>query len=496
MTRFLLLCFWLLAGTLEAQMMPSRRLEIMRDEKKSEDFEVLSLGKQGVLITKTVDDPFRGIAHLYHFSRYDSTLAPRWETEFQLKYPFEGLLSYHTDEQLYWLCGDPHSDKIQIWKINLETGDTEMIDGEVLAIDEVSKFKVLGNKAFLAGTYNDRPVVVAFSFFDKSSKALPELYDSHLSINELDVDERSNQIHVFSRLTRKGKCQLQLQSYDYDGRLLHKTMLSDESGNSLITAKIVRLKTGESLLVGNYSLNCSDYSQGLYLTKLNGSESDAIRYVPFHELQNFFNYLKPSRQERLKNRIAEQQKRGKDPKFHYLLQIHDPVPTDDGYLLVAEAYFPQAKTTASTTPFVVSRPRRSSYDSYRYTHALVCGLDASGSFVWDNSMDLKDLTTDVLGPQVQLSSEGDTLRLTYSHENKVRAVQIQGSKTLGKPQEYELFSEELKKNMDRDTYPSLASWYGPYFLSWGYRKFPATAQQPTREAFFVYRLEHPRVVEE
>ncbi len=493
MKRLLLFIFWLYASSLWAQMLPSKRLEIMRDEKITDDFEVLPLGEQGVLVTKILENPSRGINHTYQLSRYDSTLALRWEGEFKLKPPYKALLSYHTPEHIYWLCGDPDSDKIQIWKTSLDNGDMEVIEGKVPAIDIVSKFKILGNKAFLGGMYNDRPVVVSFSFFDKTSKALPELFDFHLNIHDLDVDESGNKIHVFGKYNRKGKCLLQMYTYSYDGHLLNKTTLNDDSERSLITAKIVHLDNGESLLVGNYSLNCSDYSQGLYLTKVTDRPENKIQYVPFSDLQNFFNYLKPSRQERIRHKIAEHKKQGKDMKFHYLLQIQDLIPTEEGYLVVAEAYFPQTKTSNSYTPTAVTSRRSSnSFESFRYTHALVCGLNRSGELLWDNSMELKDLTSDLLAPQVQLSKkDSETLFLTYTHESKVRSLQIQKDKTLGKIQEYELLPAELNKSVDRDTYPSLMSWYGPYYLSWGFRKHPSVANQSSKEAFFLYKLEHP-----
>ncbi len=492
--KYLILCAcWLYAVSVAAQMRPSHRLEILRDEKITDDFQVLPLGTAGVLVTQILDNPSRGVNHTYKFSHYDSTLTLKWENEFRLKPPYKALLSYHASDHLYWLCGDPDSDKIQIWKTSLETGDMEVMEGEVPAIDIVSKFKILGNKAFLGGTYNDRPVVVSFSFFDKTSKALPDLFDYHLTINDLDVDESGNKIHVFGKYNRRGKCLLQMYTYSYDGQLLNKTTLNDESDRSLITAKIVHLENGESLLVGNYSLHCSDYSQGLYLTKISERPENHIQYVPFSDLQNFFNYLKPGRQERLRTKIAEQKKQGKDMKFHYLLHIQDLIPTEEGYLMVAEAYFPQTKTGTSYSPLSASNRRmHSSYESFRYTHALVCGLNRSGELLWDNSMELKDLTSDLLTPQIQLSPlDSNKLCLAYTHESKVRVLHIQRDKTLGDIQEYDLLPEELKKSVDRDIYPSLVSWYGPYYLSWGFRNYPPVANQSSREAFFLYKMEHP-----
>lgn len=482
MKRFLLFLLWLQSGLAWAQMVPTRHLEILCDEKKTEDFNVLSLGGEGLLVSRTVNDPFRNVSYLYQFTRYDSTLTQKWQGEFRLKYPFEGLLSYHTRDHLYWLCGDSSSDKIQIWKVHLETGDTELIEGEVLAIDEVSQFKVLGNKAFLAGKYNDRPVVVSFSFFDKSSKALPDLFDYHLALNGLEVNEQTNSVYVFAHSTRKGRCRLLMNAYDYDGRLIRKEDLSDESDKSLLTGEIVPLPGGESLLVGSYSLHCSEYAQGLYLGRLGDHGHRELKFIPFSDLPNFFNYLKPGKQERMRTRIAESRKKGRDPRFTYLLQVHNLIPTDRGYLLLAEAYYPQYKT-ASTVFSGRNRPQ----DSFRYTHAVICGLDLSGNLLWDNSVSLDDLSSGELAQQIQLSRQGDTLLLAYPHETKIRTQRIRGGKTLGAGGESERLPEAVRKNLNSDTPTSLSAWYDANFLTWGFRKME-TGPTP-RDAFFIYKLE-------
>ncbi|MFT4032423.1 MAG: hypothetical protein QM669_08380 [Siphonobacter sp.] len=478
------LTLWLFSwSALWAQVVPTQHLEILCDDKKYEDFGILPLAEKGLIVTRKVDNPGNGVNELFHFTKYDSTMTLRWETEFKLRHTFTGLLSYHNHECLYWLCSEPASQKVEIWKIWLETGETELIEGEIQAIDEVSQFIVLGNKAFLAGKYNDRPVVVGFSFFDKSSTVLRDIHDNNLVINGLTINESTNELLVSTRTTRKGKCQLNLHIYSYDGKLERKETPIDDSGKTLLPGKLIPLPNGKILVTGTYSTNCSDYSRGLYFTHLSNEPGySPIRYVPFSDLEHFFNYLKPSQQERMKNRITEWQKQGKEPKNNYLIQIQDLTRTPDGYVLVAEAYYTQSVSTMTT------RPNSRKGDSYHFTHTILCGLDLDGNLRWDNSLALDDQTSGILEQQVQLQPVGKNLILAYPHDDKVRSLMIEKNKVIGKVVESPLLPEEVKKNLTGDDSPTLEEWYGPYFLTWGIRRIPNPYNESSKTVFFVYKL--------
>jgi hypothetical protein len=493
--------FWFLLSLLvthplRAQLTQVQRLEIERNPKDDEQFEVTTLGRDGVLLTKKIIDAYTGTALKWQFTSYDTNLRSRWQTDFKVKFSMEPLLSYVDNDHLYWLFGEPDSEKILVLRVVLATGETETIDGRLMAIEAVSDFRVLGNKAFIAGKYHDRSVVVLFSFFDKSEKVLPTLYANNLDITSLTADFARNQMHVIVRTYRRGKCQLNLKTFSYEGKLLHDDPLPGDDGRTLLSGQFLRVNDRESLLIGSYSQNCSDYAQGVYLTRV-GSEAgpEALRYVEFSDLKNFFNYLKPARQQRVLARIAKKKEEGKEARFRYLLLVHDLIPTPEGFLLVAEAFYPQYKTNTGSgvyTSFGARGGLTRSADNFKYTHAFVCAFDRQGKLLWDNGFALNDVTSYELEEQVQLTRQADRLVLAYPSEDRIRSLVVQGTQLVADEQTFELKPKDQPSKVLDTEQTTLAAWHDQYFLAWGIQRInaPGRAEAP-REVFYLNKLGYP-----
>lgn len=490
----LLLLSLLTTGPLRAQLAQVQRLEVERNAKDDEQFEVTTLGRDGVLLTKKTIDPYTGTALKWQFTQYDTDLRPRWQTDFRVKFPLEPLLSYVDSENLYWLFGEPDSEKILILRLSLATGDTETIDGRLMAVEAVSQFRVLGNKAFIAGKYHDRSVVVLFSFFDKTEKVLPTLYANNLDITSLDADLARNQMHIIVRTFRRGKCQLNLKTFSYEGKLLHDDPLPGDDGRTLLSGQFLRLNDRESLLIGSYSQNCSDYSQGVYLTRIGGEAGpEPLRYLEFADLKNFFNYLKPARQQRVLARIARKKEEGKEARFRYLLLVHDLVPTPEGFILVAEAFYPQYKSSGLPGVYSSFGGARGnnvtrSADNFKYTHAFVCGFDRQGKLLWDNGFALNDVTSYELEEQVQLTRHPDRLVLAYPSEDRINSLVLRDNQLVADEQSFELKPKNQPKVLDTEQ-TTLAAWHDQYFLAWGIQRInsPGKAEAP-REVFYLNKL--------
>src|SRR5690606_8816104 len=98
-------------------------------------------------------------------------------------------------------------------------------------------------------------------------------------------------------------CFFQIKTYNYEGRLLKTTTLTDEE-YSIISGQIVPLNEDDSYLIGNYSIGCTPFSQGIYISHIVDTQPEKLEYIEFSELQNFFNYMKPRRKARVEARIG------------------------------------------------------------------------------------------------------------------------------------------------------------------------------------------------
>src|SRR5690606_6523600 len=151
------------------------------------------------------------------------------------------------EHHAYWVFAEPDTDRFLFLQLNLENGYQDLHEGKLLANIDLHHFKVMESKAILAGYHRGRPVVVIFSFFDKTTRVLPGLYEKNSELNGVDLNEVDGLINVITYTFRKRQCLFQIKTYNYEGRLLKTTTLTDEE-YSIISGQIVPLNENDSYL--------------------------------------------------------------------------------------------------------------------------------------------------------------------------------------------------------------------------------------------------------
>ncbi|RIV25515.1 hypothetical protein DYU11_09465 [Fibrisoma montanum] len=491
-----LLVLWLgVVNPVQAQLAHSLRLELASDPNEEEAFDVTPLAERGVLVTIRTGAFYDNTPAHFRFQKYDTNLKPVWQTEFKQDSRYRPIQSFHNDQYQYHLFREPDSDHFQFMRLNLDDGTTETFEGNLIEPFDIRHFRVLGNQAYVGGYHHNRPLVMSFSFFDRSTKVLPSLYVNHMEINSLEVDESRHEVHVLVHTLRRG-CQFSVRTFSYDGKLL-RTLKFDDAKNSLISGKLLPVDEHESLLVGNYSTDCTPYSQGIYVTRIrhndpgrtdvSESAGEDIQYIEFSQLKNFFNYLKPRRQQKMLARVLKKKEEGKDFKFRYRLLVHDLKPTPEGLTLVAEVYYPQY--SGASLNGGVLRPNSRYVEGFRYTHAFICGFDKRGKLLWDNCLPIKELTSPDLAEMVQVSLQGDHMVLAYPNEGEINTEVIQGSKVLKEVENYKLQTNSEQEKVTFSAQDNLSAWYDRHFLACGFQKIAAERNLTSqREVFYINKL--------
>ena len=234
----LLFCLTLPAPA-RAQLTQTTRIELPADPSRAEDFDVLPLAGRGLLVTIRKDDYLTRSPPEIQFQRYNTDLKPRWVTTLKPDEKFVPLLDYHNDLYTFWLYHQPDTDKYQIIRLNTDDGLAEVFAGELLPGLVVQQFKVLGNRAYVGGTYRSRPVVMSYSFFDGSTAVLPGLYGNQTEINSVEVDEIRQEVHVLVHSLRR-KCQFRIHTFTYQNKPL-RTVTFDGAEHSLVSGKLVTI---------------------------------------------------------------------------------------------------------------------------------------------------------------------------------------------------------------------------------------------------------------
>ncbi len=494
---FLILLIHLSILTARAQLAQSVRIEIPSNPVETEAFDVTPLGERGVLMTTRTGGFFSNSASQFSFQKFDTSLKPLWQTKLKQDIQFQPLLSYQSQQYVYHLFREYDTNRFRFLKLNLDDGTLQSIDGILLDQFDVQGFKVMGSQAYVSGYHNHRPVVMAFSFFDGTARVLPGLYTNHLEISSLELDQARQEVNVLVHSTRR-HCTFSIRTYGYDSKLL-RVVNFDKATNSLISGKLLPVNDQESLLVGNYSTDCTPYSQGIYVTRIRHHQPDQlpadvsaeaiknIQYIEFSDLQNFFNYLKPRRQEKLLAKAKRKKDEGKDYKFRYRLLVHDLIPAPDGFTLVAEVYYPQYRGSSLAYSGYLRGADR--YDGFRYTHAFVCGFDNGGKFLWDNCLPIKELVSPDLTEMVQLSQQNDRMVLAYPNEGEITTEVIQKNKVLSQSENTKLQTSTSDERIMYSAQNNLMAWHDRHFLACGFQKIaPSGNVARQREVFYLQKL--------
>lgn len=486
------LSFLLLSQNIFAQLNQVASIEIPKNNKTEETMTVLPLENDGLLLTLEKNGMYNRDGMQWTFQKYNTDFHLSWTTNFSMAYEYELQMSFQNKDYLFWLFSIPETPKINIVRIDLTRGEIDEFKGELPSIIDFSFFKVLSNTAFLGGVYFDKPIVASFSFFNQKAKVLHGLYDDRLEINALEIDEKRNELNVIVKERRKGKCGLLIQTYSYEGKSLRTIHVPDKEGNSLsfISGKMLTLNEKESLLVGNFSNNCNEFSKGLYLTRLEEGLEKNTNIIKFADLKNFFSFMSPKKQEKLKEKIEQKKKEGKDPNFSYKLLVHNLIETKNGAVLVAEIYYTLPKNYNNFN--TVTRTRFKNYenkDDYRFTHAVICEFDKEGNLLWDNALVMDNLESAELVEQVQISSLQDRYLMAYFKKGKVQMQQIRKNEVLGEIETFEIKSDSTQK-ADEDA--NVAAWYNQHFLVWGKRKLEGNSRldELPREVFYLRKLHY------
>ncbi|GAB3961965.1 hypothetical protein GCM10028805_61850 [Spirosoma harenae] len=484
--------FWIVFayGPVQAQLAQSMRIEIPSDPNEAESFDVTPLANKGLLVTIRTGAFYDETAANFSFQKYDVNLKQLWKTEYKQDDGFKPVLSCDTDQYVYHLFREYDTGKFQFLRLHLDDGVIETFDGNLIDQFDIQHFKVMGSQAYVGGYRHGRPVVMAFSFFDQSAKVLPGMYVNRMELSSLEIDESNKEINVLVH-SLKRHCQFSIRTYNYDCKLI-RTLNFDGAEKSLITGKLLPVNEQESILVGNYSTDCTPYSQGIYVTRIHHGEraEDAIKdiqYIEFSQLEHFFNFMKPQRQQKLLAKANKKKEEGKDYKFHYRLLVHDLQPTPNGLTLVAEVYYPQYRGSTLAYGGILRGADR--YAGYRYTHAFICGFDKQGKLLWDNCFPIKELISTDLTEMVQVSHQGDRMVLAYPNDGEITTEVIQGNKILQETEKFKLKTSSENEKVTFSAQDNLMAWYDRHFLACGFQKIaPSKNYAHQREVFYLNKL--------
>ncbi|MDO7846878.1 hypothetical protein Q5H92_10960 [Hymenobacter sp. M29] len=447
----------------------------------------------------------------FTFQQYDSNLHLRQETPLEVPEEFDFTRMCAEGSTVYALFSS-HSNPGRLWAAayNGHLAQVRTQQFETKLSREVVELKALDSRLFATVLLNDQLHVTALllDLATGQMQYLPSVYEPLPTQLTFVADAATRRAEYVLSQTNGRKTRLLLKQLTEKGQLVKSEFVQAESERSLITAQVTPPQdTTARLLMGTYALRGLDYAQGLFATDLGtvptAGTKQPLRFYDFLHLKHFFDYLKPSRQARLRKRMARRLAHSAPPmRWHYRLLLHELLPQPDGgYVLVAEAYVPHYRYNSygsytgpmnnlgnqfGTSPYASSRV----FDGYQTTHAVVCGFDRTGALIWDNTFVVENLRRVELEEAVRLQTLPDgRLVLAYLDEEKLHYKLVRRGEDAPNDQQVVIRTgsgptETAPERVTDTSQADLLPWFGSRFVATGYQRVKVE-RGPDRQVFFL-----------
>lgn len=500
--------FFAISGYTIGQVEQTGRLEIPIDH-EFQNFQVASLDSSGVLTYRRFGNAKGDQLEL---TRFDTTFQEVWKGYLPVARQLV-LSSVKIFRGRIFLFLKPSAGKpdFQVIAMNASNGSYVSYEVKNLIPFNPSEFVVTKNALLIGGYFNYRPIVLHHSLITKKSHVLPGFLNEIGELTQIHTSPNGNIDIIISAKNTNRKKSLWVRSYDPEGNLIKTVVLESRENKNLIFGRAAKINDDTLVIAGVYGRN-AEYSRGIFVAEVNAYGEYVIHYYNFADLKNFFHYMKARRENRIKERIERRKMKGKKIKFNYRILVHQLIPYQGKFIMLAEAFTPRY-TTRRYSPFMPlygmpgytyspysfapsSRyftPYRNDlvFDGFEYTHAVVLGIDAKGKLVWDNSFQISGIKSFQLEQFVKIAPQQNNILLLYLYENLIRSKVIQGNEVIeGHVQSPIKVNDGDELINSRVATSRLEYWYPHHLYIYGMQR--VKEQDPGKSpklVFFINKLE-------
>ena len=340
----------------------------------------------------------------------------------------------------------------------------------------LTDFQELKGKLFLTGLQNDRLVGLHLDPSQEYLIKLPAIYDQASALTEFFADTVTQRMEFILAESNGLKSRLQTKRLGPDGRLYSTNFLQNPD-RSFLSARLSPGDSSRKLIMGTYSNRDLRYAQGIFTGPFLSHTGKEFRYYAFTSFMHFFDYLRPTRQEKLRRKIARFKETRKQYQLRQRMLLHSLRPYGSGYLMVGELYQPHYQGEGAGNRI---------FDGYEFTQALVMATDSAGTLLWENSLPLQNVQYYDVQETVAAGTAGDKVMLCYLNEDKIRYKTMQSGETTPNAQFIEIGAPQSTERVFSTDSQGLTYWYGNHFLTYGTQQLRGT--KGARTVFYLNKL--------
>jgi len=513
----------------------------------SDPFNYVAAGKYGICIFFPTVNGSGKDSISWSFTMTDDQLKEKWHRMVPLHKDVTYLKSISTKEAVYLLFHDTKQNKegnIFVFMIIPRLQVITEHRGSIPDKAEVVDFEISDNVSYIGfNSRKSQPGIIGFSLVtgDKSNFGITAEKDALLL--DISVDTALQYIFATYKIQYSStRNHLFVNQYNLPGALVKTFDFTEQvEKKNFNSAQFIPRGEGNGVVAGTYGFNVTstrrqydyydnyynsyyynyyspyfsrqpDYdanedktpvSDGYFIATITNGVADKIKYYNFSGFSNAFKYITNPTALRAKARPLKKKENtsesepantdiGNDKTLNLRLITHELAENDGQIIISSEAYSPEYHTNTQMSYDFYGRAFPTSYqvfDGFRYSHAFVAGFDSSGTMLWNNGMEMRDIITKYLNRKLNCLFENDETVLYYNANNKIAFKTIKGS-TIVENTSYTTLVPKRTNDQPYDEYlGTIEHWYDDYFIATGYQTIRNNyLESSKRNVFYISKM--------
>lgn len=477
--KLALFTFLLMSSFLHGQVSNDDRLELeMKDGFVRE--EVHEFGSKGFVLFARSQTAVEG-SYSWKFDSYSTDLEIAETVTIEIDTKFKLDETFRDKDNLHLLFKGRKGAYL-ILNIDAVTLKKTETKGEFGSRTTVKGMTVLNNFAFLTTYTKGVSQILSINLENADQRFFPIEIEGFKSkkivVESMQVSRESNEIFVFVEAVKSKKESTTFILRMDDNGKLKGTYDFSQAGEEIITSATASyISEGKYVLTGTYSKKNRHTSEGMFFSTIQDGEIQNISFYNFLDLDNFLNYLPERKQKKIEKKKKRKNDKGKEWSVRYFLASHNIIEVDDGYIFLAEAYYPtyrqESYTTTSFTNGIASTTThyRTVFDGYQYTHALIAKFDTSGNKEWDQCFKMYPAYKPFYVKRfINITEQKqDAVKLVYASGSSIYSKEIGFDGEITQEEESEEISTGNETDKMKRSFSNISFWYDKYFIAYGFQ---------------------------
>jgi hypothetical protein len=444
------------------------------------------IGEEGVLVVTEPSDQKRVQNRTFTIRKYNTSLEEVKQTTIDVPFKYYRTMSSVSEGFVYDMYIELVKNNVMVFETNVKTLETRNVTSsfpkntsfkrlyfdEFIVVDDVVYIVATTSRYFKS----DEQVLFTLNFTSKEKKITPIFFKEYSGYSSkiLSIKQvfNSKDVEVLVKVEKKKEKEVVVLTFDEKGEKKGYYIFTENLDKNISSLSGTKTGPSEYVYTGTYTSRNNSSSEGIFISKTNGSKVEYINFINFLDLENFTSYMSQRKQEKIEKKKKKKSSKGKELTISYKVASHPLIKTDDGYIYLGECYYAtyrtESYTTAGPNGTTITQTRQV-FDGYQYTHALIVRYDNNGNKIWDEIFDMfvhqKPFTEKRF---IRIAEEKqDAVKLAYSTFKFIKSKVIDWNGNIISEEDSEEIETGIEGDKTKRSYVEMDYWYGNYFLLYG-----------------------------